>query len=211
MWVRRSRRSIFATEARRYIRYNQLEHDRSIYSYSEKGPRDRESISKYSSQYDSDRLEYINRLDDLAHSALLYAITTSSVNRLDAILCMGADLNRRDRVGSSPLINLCYLGYRKIIEILVEYSADISTEVPFINSTLFAFCKLLVGPIKLPIVVWPVNAVHILPVDSPINRTALPLDINLFSACLGHTKPRMILPGPGAPDTPSNLQHENIS
>lgn len=81
--------------------------------------------------HDSDRLEYVNRLDDLAHSALSYAITTSSVNGLDAILRMGADLNRRDRVGSSPLMDSCYLGYREIIETLIEHGADISMRDAF--------------------------------------------------------------------------------
>ena len=92
--------------------------------------------------FDSDRIEYVNRLDDLARSALSYAITASFANGLDAVLRMGADPNHRDRIGSSPLMDACYIGCEDIVETLVENGADVSMRD---NFGLSAFEHLMSG------------------------------------------------------------------
>ncbi|KAJ5974896.1 hypothetical protein N7481_008603 [Penicillium waksmanii] len=70
-----------------------------------------------------EQVDFVNKLDCMAHSALTYAISTCSVDMLDALILVGANINRRDRFGFTPLIEAGYFGYREIIDCLIRHGA----------------------------------------------------------------------------------------
>lgn len=71
-----------------------------------------------------EKADYVNQLDCMGHTALTYAISTFSVDMLDALVNIGANVNRRDRFGFTPLIEAGYFGYREIIDCLVRHGAE---------------------------------------------------------------------------------------
>jgi hypothetical protein len=70
-----------------------------------------------------EQAEYVNQLDCMGHSAMTYAISTRSVNMLDALALVGAKVNHRGLFGYTPLIEAGYLGYREIIDCLIKHGA----------------------------------------------------------------------------------------
>jgi hypothetical protein len=72
---------------------------------------------------ETEKVEYINKLDCIGHTALIYTISTCSVDMLDALVHVRADINRRDLFGFTPLIEAGYFGYREIIDYLIKYGA----------------------------------------------------------------------------------------
>lgn len=70
-----------------------------------------------------EKVDYVNKLDCMGQTALTYAISTYSVDMLDALVHVGADINRRDFFGFTPLIEAGYFGYREIIDCLIKHGA----------------------------------------------------------------------------------------
>jgi hypothetical protein len=70
-----------------------------------------------------EQAEYVNQLDCMGHSAMTYAISTRSVNMLDALALLGVSINRRDLFGFTPLIEAGYFGDREIIDCLMKHGA----------------------------------------------------------------------------------------
>lgn len=85
---------------------------------------------------ESNRIEYVNQLDEVGHTALAYAITSSSIAFIDTLIRAGADVDRRDRLGYTSLMDACHLGRDKVIDCLVDYGADVTATNNFNQSIL---------------------------------------------------------------------------
>lgn len=75
-----------------------------------------------------DRLDYVNRQDEVRSSALEYAVQADQKVRnkyiVDILLSLGADIDQRDRVGCTPLMNACYYGWDEVVNCLLKQGAD---------------------------------------------------------------------------------------
>ncbi|KAJ5976454.1 hypothetical protein N7481_010161 [Penicillium waksmanii] len=74
----------------------------------------------------SEQADYVSQLDRMGHTAMTYAISTRSVDMLNALVLIGTNVNRRGLLGYTPLIEAGYLGYREIIESLIRHGADVT-------------------------------------------------------------------------------------
>ncbi|KAF4772005.1 hypothetical protein HAV15_011147 [Penicillium sp. str.  len=83
-----------------------------------------------------DRVEFVNRHDDIQNTPLDYAITTSSSNIVDMLISAGARIDDTDRLGYTPLMNACHLGRDEIVHCLVDRGADIQATNNFNLSAL---------------------------------------------------------------------------
>ncbi|KAJ5481368.1 hypothetical protein N7475_000180 [Penicillium sp. IBT 31633x] len=72
-----------------------------------------------------DRVEFVNRLDDIQNTPLDYAIMTSSSTIVNILISAGARIDDTDRLGYTPLMNACHLGRHKVVHCLVDRGADI--------------------------------------------------------------------------------------
>ncbi|KAI3097966.1 hypothetical protein CBS147333_9204 [Penicillium roqueforti] len=83
-----------------------------------------------------DRVEFVNRPDDVQNTPLDYAITTSSSTIVDILVGAGARINETDRLGYTPLMNACHLGRDEVVHCLVDRGADIRATNSFNLSVL---------------------------------------------------------------------------
>jgi hypothetical protein len=74
----------------------------------------------------SQKLIYIDQLDELGNTALSYAISTASTSIVHTLVRAGAEVNRRDRLGFTPLMDACYRGDERVISCLIDYGADVA-------------------------------------------------------------------------------------
>ncbi|KAJ5481401.1 hypothetical protein N7475_000213 [Penicillium sp. IBT 31633x] len=72
-----------------------------------------------------DRVEFVNRLDDIQNTPLDYAITTPSSTIVNILISAGARVDDTDRLGYTPLMNACHLGRDEVVHCLVDRRADI--------------------------------------------------------------------------------------
>jgi ankyrin repeat protein len=75
---------------------------------------------------ESQKLIYIDQLDELGNTALLYVISNSSTPIVYTLVRAGAEVNRRDRLGFTPLMDVCYRGDERVISCLIDYGADVA-------------------------------------------------------------------------------------
>ncbi|KAJ5474049.1 hypothetical protein N7475_003615 [Penicillium sp. IBT 31633x] len=73
---------------------------------------------------ESDRVEFVNRHDDIQNTPLDYAITTSSLNIVCILISAGIRIDDADRLGYTPLMNACHLGRDEVVHCLVDHGAD---------------------------------------------------------------------------------------
>ncbi|KAF4762581.1 hypothetical protein HAV15_005873 [Penicillium sp. str.  len=83
-----------------------------------------------------DRVEFVNRPDDVQNTPLDYAITTSSSTIVNILVSAGARINDTDRLGYTPLMNACHLGRDEVVHCLVDRGADIRATNSFNLSVL---------------------------------------------------------------------------
>ncbi|KAJ5340285.1 hypothetical protein N7541_009409 [Penicillium brevicompactum] len=83
-----------------------------------------------------DRVEFVNRPDDVQNTPLDYAITTSSSTIVNILVSAGARINETDRLGYTPLMNACHLGRDEVVHCLVDRGADIRATNSFNLSVL---------------------------------------------------------------------------
>ncbi|CAG7947290.1 unnamed protein product [Penicillium salamii] len=83
-----------------------------------------------------DRVEFVNRHDDIQNTPLDYAITISSSTIVNMLISAGARINNTDRLGFTPLMNACHLGRDEIVHCLVDRGADIQATNNFNGSAL---------------------------------------------------------------------------
>ncbi|KAJ5052438.1 hypothetical protein NUH16_011131 [Penicillium rubens] len=83
-----------------------------------------------------DRVEFVNRHDDIQNTPLDYAITTSSSTIVNMLISAGARIDNTDRLGYTPLMNACHLGRDEIVHCLVDRGADIQATNNFNLSAL---------------------------------------------------------------------------
>lgn len=83
-----------------------------------------------------ERVAYINHLDDCNNTALDYAIRISPVPIIAALIRLGADLDNRDKLGFTPLMNACHLGRDEAIHCLIDHGANVTATNNFGESAL---------------------------------------------------------------------------
>ncbi|KAJ5654972.1 hypothetical protein N7490_001975 [Penicillium lividum] len=83
-----------------------------------------------------ERVSYINHVDDCRNTALDHAIRISPVPIIAALIRLGADLDHRDKLGFTPLMNACHLGRDEAIHCLIDHGADVTATNTFGNSAL---------------------------------------------------------------------------
>ncbi|CAG7956120.1 unnamed protein product [Penicillium olsonii] len=83
-----------------------------------------------------DRVEFVNRPDDVQNTPLDYAITTSSSTIVNILVSAGVRINDTDRLGYTPLMNACHLGRDEVVHCLVDRGADIRATNSFNLSVL---------------------------------------------------------------------------
>ncbi|KAF2996347.1 hypothetical protein E8E15_000323 [Penicillium rubens] len=83
-----------------------------------------------------DRVEFVNRHDDIQNTPLDYAITTSSSTIANMLISAGARIDDTDRLGFTPLMNACHLGRDEVVHCLVDRGANIRATNSFNLSVL---------------------------------------------------------------------------
>jgi ankyrin repeat protein len=85
---------------------------------------------------ESQKLIYIDQLDELSNTALSYAISIASTSIVRTLVRARAKVNRRDRLRFTPLMDACYRGDEKVISCLINYGADVTIRNNFDVSAL---------------------------------------------------------------------------
>ncbi|CAI7673173.1 unnamed protein product [Penicillium viridicatum] len=83
-----------------------------------------------------DRVEFVNRHDDIQNTPLDYAIMTPSSTIVNMLISAGVSIDNTDRLGYTPLMNACHLGRDEIAHCLVDRGADIQATNNFNLSAL---------------------------------------------------------------------------
>ncbi|KAJ5051218.1 hypothetical protein NUH16_003414 [Penicillium rubens] len=83
-----------------------------------------------------DRVEFVNRHDDIQNTSLDYAITTSSSTIVNMLISAGARIDHTDCLGYIPLMNTCHLGRDEIVHCQVDRGAVIPSTNNFNLSAL---------------------------------------------------------------------------
>ncbi|CAI7585340.1 unnamed protein product [Penicillium viridicatum] len=83
-----------------------------------------------------DRVEFVNRPDDVQNTPLDYAITTSSSTIVNILVSARARIDDTDRLGYTPLVNACHPGRDVVVHCLVDRGADIRATNSFNLSVL---------------------------------------------------------------------------
>jgi ankyrin repeat protein len=63
-------------------------------------------------------------LDDHPHGPLMYAVRNGHVDTVRLLLEFGAEVNRKDRYGTTALSTACYEEQTEVVKVLLEYGAD---------------------------------------------------------------------------------------
>ena len=74
--------------------------------------------------------EYVDEVDtDWGRSALFYACSSNDIQMTDLLLKYHANPNLRDVDGYFPLFIPCQNGFQDVVEVLIEYGADVNLAV----------------------------------------------------------------------------------
>lgn len=72
----------------------------------------------------------IHVTDEEGADVVRYAIADNNAAVIYRLAIRGADLNRKDKQGWTPVMEAAYLGFSKVLKVLISHGADMNAKTP---------------------------------------------------------------------------------
>ncbi len=75
--------------------------------------------------------ELIHVTDEEGADAVRYAIQVNNADVIERLAIRGADLNRKDAQGWTPVMEAAHQGFSNVLKVLISHGADMNAKTPF--------------------------------------------------------------------------------